>query len=76
MIQFQFLSAGVVGAGQLLLRVFARVIQYVNAAKNASLKKCIIPFHFIKAALSTTLAILWRCAKSAIMTLQSALFRR
>ena len=76
MIQIKFLSGGVVGAGLLLLRLFARVIQYVNAAKSASLKKCITLCHFIKVALCMTPAILLRYAKNAIMTLQSALFRK
>ena len=76
MIQFKFLSDGVVGAGQLLLRLFARVIPFVNAAKNASLKKCITLCHFTKAVVCMTLAILLRYAKNAITTLQSALFRK
>jgi len=76
MIQFQFLSDGVVGAGQLLLRLFARVTQYVNAAKSASLKKCITLCHYTKAVVCMTLAILLRYAKNAITTLQSALFRK
>ena len=76
MIQLKFLSGGVAGAGLLLLRLFARVIPFVNAVKNASLKKCITLCHFIKAALCMTLAILLRFAKSAIMTLRSALFRK
>ena len=76
MIQFKFLSDGVVGAGLLLLRLFARVTPFVNAVKNASLKKCIIPFLCIKAVVYMTLAILLRYAKNAITTLQSALFRK
>lgn len=76
MIQFKFLSDGVVGAGLLLLRLFARVIPFVNAVKNASLKKCITLCHYIKAVVYMTLAILLRYAKNAITTLQSALFRK
>ena len=76
MIQFKFLSGGVVGAGLLLLRLFARVTQYANAVKNASLKKCITLCHYIKAVVCMTLAILLRYAKNAIMTLQSAFFRK
>ena len=76
MIQFKFLSGGVVGAGQLLLRVFALVTQYANAVKKTSLKKCITLCHYIKAVVCTTLAILLRYAKNAITTLQSALFRK
>ena len=76
MIQFKFLSDGVVGAGLLLLRLFARVTQYVNAVKNVSLTKCITLCHFIKAVVCMTLATLWLYAKNAITTLQSALFRK
>ena len=76
MIQFKFLSGGVAGAGLLWLRLFARVIQFVNVAKNASAKRCITLFHYIRAALSMTLVILLRYARNAIMTLQSALFRK
>ena len=76
MIQYKFLSGGVVGVGLLLLRLYARVIPFVNAVKNASLKKCITLCHYTKAAVCTTLAILLRYAKLAIMTLQSALFRK
>jgi hypothetical protein len=76
MIQFKFLSGGVAGAGLLLLRLFARVTQYANAAKNALVKRCIILFHFIKAAVCMTLAILLRFARNAITTLRSALFRK
>jgi len=76
MIQLKFLSGGVAGAGLLWLRLFARAIQFVNAVKNDSLKKCITLCHFTKAALCMTLAILLRYARNAITTLQSALFRK
>ena len=76
MIQYKFLSGGVVGVGLLLLRLYARVIPFVNAVKNASLKKCITLCHFIKAVVCMTLAILLRYARNVITTLQSALFRK
>ena len=76
MIQIKFLSDGVVGAGLLWLRLFARVIPFVSAVKNALVKRCITLCHYTKAAVCTTLAILLRYAKLAITTLQSALFRK
>ena len=76
MIQFKFLNDGVAGAGLLWLRLFARVTQYVNAVKNALVKRCITLCHYTKAVVCTTPAILLRYAKLAIMTLQSALFRK
>ena len=76
MIQFKFLSGGVVGAGLLWLRLFALVTPFVNAVKNASLQKCITLCHFTKAVVCMTLAILLRFARNAITTLQSALFRK
>lgn len=76
MIQIKFLSDGVASVGLLWLRVFGRVIQYANAAKNALAKKCIIPFLCIKAVVYMTLEILLRCASNAIMTLRSVLFHK
>jgi len=76
MIQIKFLSDGVAGAGLLWLRLFARVIPFVNAVKNVSQKKFITLFHYIKAAVFTILATLLRCVKSAIMKLQRVLFRK
>ena len=76
MIQYKFLSGGVVGVGLLLLRLFARVTQYVNAVKNVLVKKCITLYLYIKAVVYMTLAILLRYARNVITTLQSALFRK
>ena len=76
MIQFKFLSGGVVGAGLLWLRLFARVIPFVNGVKSALVKKFITLYRCIKAAVFTILATSLRCVKSVITTLQSALFRK
>jgi hypothetical protein len=76
MIQLKFLSDGVAGAGLIWLRLFGRAIPYVNAVKNAFLRKFITLYHYIKAAVFTILATSWRCVKSVIMKLQHALFRK
>lgn len=76
MIQLKFLSDGVAGAGLLWLRLFARVIPFVNGVKNALAKKCIIPCLCIKAALYTILVTSLRSVKSVIMKLQRVLFRK
>ena len=76
MIQLKFLSDGVAGAGLLWLRLFARVIPFVNAVKNALVKKFITLYHYIRAVLSMILATLLRCVKSVIMKLQHVLFRK
>ncbi len=76
MIELKFLGDGVASAGLLWLRVFGRVIPFVNAVKNASLKKFITLFHYTKEAVFTIHATLLRCVKSAIMKLQHVLFRK
>ena len=76
MIELKFLSDGVASVGLLWLRLFARVIPFVNAVKNASLRKFITLYHYIKAAVFTILATSLRCVKSVIMKLQHALFRK
>ena len=76
MIQLKFLSDGVAGAGLIWLRLFGRAIPYVNAVKNAFLRKFITLFHYTKAAVFTILATLLRCVKSVIMKLQHVLFRK
>ena len=76
MIELKFLSDGVASVGLLWLRLFGRVIPFVNAVKNASLKKCITLYLYIKAVVCMTLAILLRYARNVITTLQSALFRK
>jgi hypothetical protein len=76
MIELKFLSDGVASVGLLWLRLFARVIPFVNAVKNASLRKFITLYHYIKAAVFTILATLLRSVKSAIMKLQRVLFRK
>ena len=76
MIELKFLSDGVAGAGLLWLRLFARVIPFVNAVKNALVKKFITLYHYIRAVLSMILATLLRCVKSVIMKLQHVLFRK
>lgn len=76
MIELKFLSDGVASAGLLWLRLFARVIPFVNAVKNDLVKRFIILYHYIKAALYTILVTSWRFVKSVIMKLQYALFRK
>jgi hypothetical protein len=76
MIQLKFLSDGVAGAGLIWLRLFARAIPFVNAVKNALVKRFIILYHYIKAAVFTILATSLRSVKSVIMKLQHALFRK
>jgi len=76
MIELKFLSDGVASAGLLWLRLFARVIQYANAVKNALAKRCIIPCLCIKAVVYMTLAISLRYASNVIMTLRRVLFRK
>ena len=76
MIQLKFLSDGVAGVGLLWLRLFARVIQYVNAAKNALVKRFTTLYRCIWVALSTILETSLRSAKRAITKLATALFRK
>ena len=76
MIELKFLSDGVASVGLLWLRLFGRVIPFVNAVKNASLRKFITLYHYIKAAVFTILATLLRCASNVIMTLRRVLFRK
>ena len=76
MIELKFLSDGVAAAGLLWLRLFARVIPFVNAVKNASLKRCITLSHYIKAAVCLILATLLRSVKTVITKLQAVILRK
>ena len=76
MIQLKFLSDGVAGAGLIWLRLFARVIPYANAAKNALVKRFITLYHYIKAAVFTILGTLLRSVKTVITKLQAVIFRK
>ena len=76
MIELKFLSDGVASVGLLWLRLFGRAIPFVNAVKNALAKKFITLFHYTKAVVYMTLAILLRCASNVIMTLRRVLFRK
>ena len=76
MIELKFLSGGVASAGLIWLRLFARVIPFVNAVKNALVLKFITLYHYIKAALYTILVTSLRSVKSVIMKLQRVLFRK
>lgn len=63
-------------AGMVCLRLCVRGIQYVNAVRNAFLKKCITLYRYIWAALSSIPVTLSHYAKRAIMKLVTALFRK
>lgn len=76
MIELKFLRGGVAGVGLLWLTLYARVIPYANAAKNALVKKFITLYRCIKAALYMILVTLLRSVKSVIMKLQRVLFRK
>jgi hypothetical protein len=76
MIQLKFLSDGVVGVGLLWLRLFERVIQFVNVVKNALVKRFITLYRCIWVALSMILATLSRYVKRAITKSVTALFRK
>ena len=76
MIELKFLSDGVASVGLLWLRLFARVTQYVNAAKNALVKRFITLFHYTKAVVCSILATLLRSVRTVITKLQAVIFRK
>ena len=76
MIQIKFLSDGVASAGLLWLRLFARVIPFVNAVKNALVKRFITLFHYTKAVVCSILGTLLRSVKTVITKLQAVIFRK
>ena len=76
MIELKFLSDGVASVGLLWLRLFARVIPFVNGVKSALAKKCIILFHYIKAVVCSILATLLRSVRTVITKLQAVIFRK
>ena len=65
-----------VAAGMVFRRLFERVIQYVNAAKNALVKRFTILYRSIWVALSSIRATSSRSAKRAITKSVTALFRK
>jgi hypothetical protein len=76
MIELKFLSDGVASAGLLWLRLFARVIPFVNAVKNALVKRFITLFHYTKAVVCSILGTLLRSVKTVITKLQAVIFRK
>ena len=76
MIQIKFLSDGVASAGLLWLRLFARVIPFVNAVKNALVKRFITLFHYTKAVVCSILGTLLRSVRTVITKLQAVIFRK